>query len=91
MCLTEMLGVPISEGAVYYHETHRRETVSLTEELCHEVREMLAQMHDYFRRGYIPKVRPRKGCPSCSLKEFCLPIICKKKSARPYYDTMLGE
>lgn len=91
MCLTEMLGVPISEGAVYYHETHRRETVSLTEELCHEVREMLAQMHDYFRRGYIPKVRPRKGCSSCSLKELCLPIICKKKSARPYYDTMLGE
>lgn len=91
MCLTEMLGVPISEGAVYYHETHRRETVSLTEELCHEVREMLAQMHDYFRRGYIPKVRPRKGCSSCSLKELCLPIICKKKSARPYYNTMLGE
>lgn len=91
MCLEEMLGVSIYQGALYYHETHRREPVELAETLRQEVRKMLEMMHDYFKRGYIPKVRPKKGCPSCSLKEICLPVICKKKSAQPYYEAMLGS
>ena len=91
MCLEEMFGVSIYQGALYYHETHRREPVELTEPLRQEVRKMLEMMHDYFKRGYIPKVRPKKGCPSCSLKEICLPVICKKKSAQPYYEAMLGS
>ena len=91
MCLEEMLGIPISQGALYYHETHRREIVELTEILRQEVKKMLEMMHDYFKRGYIPKVRPQKGCPGCSLKEICLPVICKKKSIQSYYDAMLGS
>lgn len=57
--ISEMLSVPIEEGALYYHETHRRERVSLTEGLRKEVKEMLDQMHHYLQTGYVPKVRPR--------------------------------
>lgn len=91
MCLSEMLSVPIEEGALYYHETHRRERVSLTENLRKEVKEMLDQMHHYLQTGYVPKVRPRKGCSSCSLKELCLPVICKKKSVDSYYNAVFED
>ena len=91
MCLEKMLGVPILEGALYYHETHRREPVELTQTLRKEVTDMIRKMHDYFQRGYIPKVRPKRSCASCSLKDLCLPVICKRKSAQPYYDEFLGE
>ena len=39
MCLEEMLCCDISEGALYYGETRRRETVKLTGELRQEVRD----------------------------------------------------
>lgn len=91
MCLEDMLGVSISEGALYYHETHRREPVELTKTLRKEVVDMIGKMHDYFQRGYVPKVRPKKGCASCSLKDLCIPVICKKKSAQSYYDEFLGD
>ncbi len=91
MCLEEMLGVPIKEGALFYHETHRRENVALTDRLRDEVISMTTEMHQYFQRGYTPKVKPKRGCTSCSLKEICLPVLCKKKSAKMYYDEALGE
>ena len=52
------------EGAVFYGETRRRETVVFTEELRQEVRSWFSEMHEYYRRGYTPKVKRRKACSS---------------------------
>lgn len=91
MCLEEMLACPIPEGCLYYGQTRRRERVSLTEELRQSVREMLAEMHEYARRGHTPKVKPAKHCNACSLKSLCLPVLCREKSAQAYLDTRLSE
>lgn len=84
MCLEEMLCCDIPEGAVYYGEIRRRVSVPFTEELRDQVRELLAQMHDLYRRGYTPKVRPDKSCNACSLKELCLPKLMKSRSVAAY-------
>lgn len=84
MCLEEMLCCTIPAGAVYYGETRHREPVAFTEELREEVRTALAEMHQYAQRGYTPKVKPRKGCGACSLKEQCLPKLLRKKSVADY-------
>jgi len=36
------------------------------------------EMHDYFDRGYTPRVKPFKGCRSCSLADICLPNLQDK-------------
>lgn len=75
MCLEEMLSVQIPQGYLYYGQTRHREPVEFTVELRELVRKAAAEMHAYFARGYTPKVKPHKGCRSCSLAEVCLPAL----------------
>lgn len=91
MCLEEMLACTIPEGALYYHAARRRERVIFTEELRQTVRQMAEEMHACWRKGHTPKVKPGKQCQSCSLKDLCLPRLCRKITAESYYKTMLGE
>ena len=91
MCLEEMLCCEIPEGALYYGEIRRRVPVAFTSELRDEVRGMLDQMHDLYRRGHTPKVKPNKSCNACSMKELCLPRLMKSRSVAAYLnDAMEG-
>ncbi|NWG08678.1 MAG: CRISPR-associated protein Cas4 [Chloroflexi bacterium] len=85
MCLEEMLSTQIPRGYLYYAQTRHREEVELTPALRQLVREMSAEMHNYFSRGYTPKVKPHKGCRSCSLAEICLPTLQENVIAASKY------
>ena len=91
MCLEEMFSTQIPEGALFYGETKRREIVEITEELRREVREMFQEMRQYYERRYTPKVKPSKGCSSCSLKEICMPRLAKVTSVKNYMSQALME
>ena len=91
MCLEEMLCCEIPEGALYYGETRRRETVKLTCQLRQEVRACLLEMHALYERGHTPKVKPTKACNACSLKELCLPKLLRGGSAHNYVKARLEE
>lgn len=84
MCLEGMLACEIRQGAVYYGKTKKRLTAEITEELRTSVRDMLAEMHELMRRGYVPKVKPKKQCGACSLKNLCLPKLLTVKTASGY-------
>lgn len=85
MCLEEMLSTNIPRGYLYYGQTRHREEVEFTPQLRTLVEEMSAEMHNYFSRGYTPKVKPHKGCRSCSLADVCLPVLQKKVVAASRY------
>lgn len=91
MCLEEMLCCDIPEGALYYGEIRRREQISFTEELRSQVKALLAQMHDLYKRGYTPKVKPTKSCNACSMKELCLPRLVKTRSVSDYLRSAMEE
>lgn len=91
MCLEEMFSTEITEGALFYGETRRRESVVFTDELRDEVKRMLEEMHQYYNRGYTPKVKKSKACNSCSLKEMCLPKLEKTGSVSAYMKKSLEE
>jgi CRISPR-associated exonuclease Cas4 len=78
MCLEEMLAATIPTGYLYYGQTRHRHTVSLTPALRELVRQAAQEMHAYFKRGYTPRVKPFKGCRSCSLADICLPTLQEK-------------
>ncbi len=84
MCLEEMLCCSIPTGALYYGETHHRISVDFTEALRSQVRTALDEMHQLYRRGYTPKVTPKRSCDACSLKELCLPKLSRNKSVSAY-------
>ncbi|HIR91923.1 MAG TPA: CRISPR-associated protein Cas4 [Candidatus Egerieimonas intestinavium] len=91
MCLEEMFCTAVPEGALFYGETRRRETVEITEELRCEVQRMFREMHQYYDRKYTPRVKYGKACNSCSLKELCLPKLGKAVSVKSYMKQVLEE
>lgn len=91
MCLEEMFSTEIQEGALFYGETRRRESVIFTPKLREEVAHIFEEMHQYYERGYTPKVKKSKACNSCSLKEICLPKLEKTMLVSDYIKKLLKE
>ena len=48
------------------------------------VTDAFKEMHEYYDKGYTPRVKTRKGCLKCSLRDICLPQLTKKVSVRTY-------
>lgn len=84
MCLEEMLCCNIEYGSIFYGETRRRIKVKIDNDLRDKVKSKFKEMHEMYDRRHTPKVKPSKSCNACSLKDLCLPKLCKNKSAREY-------
>jgi CRISPR-associated exonuclease Cas4 len=91
LCLEEMLCCTLKSAYLYYGETRRRVEVPMTCEIRDKVRRVFAEMHQYYSRRYTPKVKPTKQCKACSLKDICLPVLCKNKRADTFINQMLKE
>lgn len=84
VCLEEMFQTDIAEGYLYYGENRRRTHVDFSNTLREEVKKTVGEMHELFRRGYTPNVKPTKQCRACSLENLCVPKIQKTLSVREY-------
>jgi len=92
MCLEEMLLTEIPQGYIFYAQPRRREPVTFTPELRELVRKAAQEMHQYFRRGYTPRVKPSKACRSCSLADICLPNLQNRRlTASAYIQKYLDD
>ena len=85
LCLEEMLSTNIPRGFLFYGETRHRVEIPFTAELRALVKDMSDEMHNYFSRGYTPKVKTSKACRSCSLADICLPVLQEKVIAASKY------
>ena len=79
------------KGRFIMGETRHRQKVAFTPELRAQVEDLLGQMHDLYKRGYTPKVKPTKSCNACSLKELCLPKLMKSRSVSDYLRAAMEE
>lgn len=91
LCLEEMLCCEIPEGYLYYGETRHREKVEFSHELREKTVKAFEEMHQYYARGYTPKVKRTRSCNACSLKDICLPVLNKNKSAAEYIEKNILE
>lgn len=89
LCLEDMLCCDIKFGYLYYGKTRRREKVIFDSSLRQRTEDIIKEMHDIYNRRYTPKVKRRKACNACSLKNICLPVICSNKKASDYINEML--
>ena len=90
LCLEEMLGCRIETGCIYYGGTRRREVVQLDAGLRAAVCAALEEMHAYMRRGYTPRVKTGRFCRACSLREICLPALCRGRDVAAYIRESIG-
>lgn len=91
MCLEEMLGIDIEEGACYYFETRRRERFCFTQEMRERLVKMIGEMNRYYDDRYTPKVKKSPKCKTCSLKDLCLPELEGTLTVEKYMEKRIGE
>jgi CRISPR-associated exonuclease Cas4 len=73
ICLEEMFGKPILNGAIYHHTSRRRREVAITPELRGKVEETVNAIRAMMDSGKLPPPVNDARCKACSLKEICQP------------------
>lgn len=74
LCLEEMRGVIIEEGAIWYWEVRRREPVAINERLRQVTQAVIEEAHAVLAEGRTPPPTEDKSrCKACSLISLCQP------------------
>jgi CRISPR-associated exonuclease Cas4 len=92
ICLEEMLGCSVPEGAIYYGKPRRRMAVIFDDALREETRETARRLHELLQSRRTPQVRYEKKCDSCSLFSLCMPKVTgARRSVQGYMDKALNS
>ena len=73
MCLQEMLGRPVMQGAIFHASSHRRREVSITPALRELVIQTAEAIRQMLAAGRLPPPVNDARCKECSLQEICQP------------------
>ncbi len=80
LCLEEMLGTDVPEGAIYSHAERRRYRVPLSAPLRQQTEALVEEIREQLRQQILPPAIDDARCPPCSLVNACLPQV----AAQPY-------
>ncbi len=73
LCLEEMLGVTVPEGALFYGKEQRREVIRIGVALREKTEKVAEAVHRLVAQGLTPLPQYAPKCVNCSLLEVCLP------------------
>jgi len=90
ICLEEMLGVAVSDGAMFYGTQRRRLVVHLDGDLRDQTALAAGQFHGLIDSGRTPSATRQPKCKSCSLVDVCLPARVARSAAK-YLRSALRE
>jgi len=91
MCLEEMFGKPVTQGAIYHHTSRRRREVAITPELRWQVEEIVAAIRAMLASGKLPPPANDARCKECSLNEICQPQAMAASSSHTILEQSLFE
>jgi CRISPR-associated exonuclease Cas4 len=89
MCLEEMLGADIENGALYYGAQHKRHEVEMGDGLRMETMSLAKRLHALIAAGKTPPPVHEKKCESCSMSDICMPQS-GKMDVEKYMEEMMG-
>lgn len=73
LCLEEMFGTDVEEGALYYAGSKRRVDIPIEESVRRRTLEIVREVRRQFEAARLPAPVNDARCDACSLKEGCLP------------------
>jgi CRISPR-associated exonuclease Cas4 len=92
MCLEEMIGEEVPEGALFYGKIRRRHDVFFSPELRKTTEETAAGVRKLLDAGITPPAVYDKKCKQCSLIEVCLPQpLGRKRDIKRYLSRALED
>ena len=84
ICLEEMFGCRIENGAVFYISSHRRKEVAFDSNMRNMVSLTAKALETMLRTDDLPKSEKTSKCLKCSLKDICIPSV--KYSSKKYME-----
>ncbi|MBN9009948.1 MAG: CRISPR-associated protein Cas4, partial [Rhizobiales bacterium] len=82
LCLEEMTGTGVPDGALFYAETRRRLSVVFDHDLRELTESTIAALRETFATLVTPPPTPHKArCKSCSLHDICRPDAVARPAA----------
>jgi CRISPR-associated exonuclease Cas4 len=82
LCLEEMTGRRVPEGALFYAETKRRAVVAFDSELRRLTEATAEEVAEIFESERTPPpTQLKQRCRACSLKDSCRPDVATKRAA----------
>ncbi len=92
LCLEEMLGADVPEGALFYGQPWQRQSIAIGPELREETEKLVGRLHGMFDNKRTPAAVRMPKCRSCSLNEICLPQPAGRNArASGYLDRFIDE
>lgn len=91
LCLEEMTGVPVPEGALFYAEPKRRTAVAFDADLRRLTEATIAELASVLASATTPPpTSKRSRCRACSLATLCRPDVVGR-SVRRWRRRMIGN
>lgn len=92
MCLEEMRGSSITEGAMWYWQERKRQPVQIDQTLREATISAIQLARDILVSGRTPPpVKEKSRCKACSLLELCVPDAIRKDHSASYVAQMFHE
>ncbi|PWQ94027.1 CRISPR-associated protein Cas4 [Leucothrix pacifica] len=91
LCIEEMRDTRVEEGAIWYWEARKRESVIIDDALRRETIDAISQASDIRERAITPPpTSQKKRCQGCSLYHLCEPNLFSKDWSANYIES-IGE
>lgn len=91
LCLEEMRETKIFEGAIWYWEVRRRESVVFDQALREATISVIENAHSILALGITPApTDQKKRCRSCSLRDVCEPNTFQRDCSSRYVDALFS-
>jgi CRISPR-associated exonuclease Cas4 len=90
LCLEEMTGQSIEQGALWYWQTRRREQVPINAALRKHTLGIIESVKILFTTGGTPQAVAGKHCKACSLVDVCHPNISQHDPSTHYVDQLFN-
>ena len=84
LCLEEMTGQTISEGALWYMQTRHRVPVAFSDGLRAQTLAVIRKVRELLDSGTTPPPEYGKRCKACSLVEICQPQLLERDRSVRY-------
>ena len=79
LCLEEMTGQTVSEGALWYMQPRHRVPIVFSDDLRAQTLATIAAVRELLSSGQTPPPDYGKRCKACSLVEICQPKLLRKR------------
>jgi CRISPR-associated exonuclease Cas4 len=90
LCLEEMTGQHITQGALWYWQTRKREPVAINAALRKRTLGLISAINELFTGGCTPRAIYGKHCKACSLIDICNPLLSQQDPSIDYMKNLFN-